>query len=184
MMGFFRTLDSLLERLAKLFVMLAGLMTLAMIFVTSYGVVMRYFFRMPEPISYEIATIFLLWGYIFGIAFVEWRGEHIRADIFVPLLPKGLVHALHRIVAHVLALAYCAILTWKGWTAAWYSFSIGERSMSVWEEPLFPIKIMIPICYGLLTLVVFRNLCHGIASYGSSSEDLDGEEESPIISPI
>ncbi len=184
MTDFFRALDSALEWVTKLFVMLAALMTLCMIFVTSYGVVMRYFFRMPEPISYEIATIFLLWGYIFGIAYVEWRGEHIRADIFVPLMPKALVRALHRIVAHVLALSYCAILTWKGWTAAIYSFSIGERSMSVWQEPLFPIKIMIPICYALLTLVVFRNLCHGIAAYGSPTGDGGDEEESPMISVI
>ena len=183
MASFFRSLDDLLGRITKLFVILAGLMTICMIFVTSYGVVMRYFFRRPEPISYEIATVFLLWGYLFGISFVEWRGEHIRADIFVPLLPKAVAHALHRIVAHILALIYSAILTWKGWTAAMYSLSIGERSMSVWQEPLSPIKIMVPICYTLLTLVIFRNLCHGIAAYGSSG-DQGGEEEAPIISAI
>ena len=48
-----------------------------------------------------------------------------------------------------------------------YSLSIGEKSMSVWGEPLFPIKILVPLCYGLLSLVVFRNLCRGIISYTS-----------------
>jgi TRAP-type C4-dicarboxylate transport system permease small subunit len=183
MVSFFRSLDALLGRISRLFIILGGLMTVCMIFVTTYGVVMRYFFRRPEPVSYEIATVFLLWGYLFGIAFVEWRGEHIRADIFVPLMPKRLVHALHRIVAHVLALIYVAILTWKGWSVAMYSYSIGEKSMSVWQEPLFPIKIMIPICYALLTLVVFRNLCHGIAAYGSPTGGED-REESPVVAPI
>jgi TRAP-type C4-dicarboxylate transport system permease small subunit len=182
MASFFRSLDSLFVKITKVFVVLAGLMTMCMIFTTSYGVVLRYFFRRPEPISYEIATIFLLWGYLFGIAFVEWRGEHIRADIFVPLLPKGMRHALHRIVAPILGLIYGVVLTWKGWTAFAYSYSIGERSMSVWQEPLFPIKFMVPICYALLTLVIFHNLCHGIAKYGSPTGD--SEEESPIISPI
>ena len=181
MASFFRSLDSLLGKVTKLFIILAGLMTLSMIFVTSYGVIMRYFFRRPEPVSYEIATIFLLWGYLFGIAFVEWRGEHIRADIFVPLMPKKLARFLHKIVAPILALIYVSILTWKGWHVAWYSYSIGERSMSVWQEPLFPIKIMVPICYALLTLVVFHNLCHGIASYGSPRGD---EEELPTVSAI
>ena len=181
-MSFFRSIDALLVKLSKIFVLLAGLMTLCMIFVTTYGVILRYFFRRPEPISYEIATIFLLWGYLFAIAYVEWRGEHIRADIFVPLMPKWLQHFLHRIVAHVLALIYVVVLTWKGWSVFVYSYSISEKSMSVWQEPLYPIKIMVPLCYALLTLVVVRNLCHGIASYGNpTAED---ETESPVISAI
>jgi TRAP-type C4-dicarboxylate transport system permease small subunit len=167
-----KTLDRILERATFVSVMIGGIMTLIMMCATAYGVVLRYFFRRPEPVSYEIATICLIWGFLFGISFVEWRGTHIRADIFTPFMPKAVVNFLHTVVAHMLALIYCAILTWKGWTSAMYSYSIGERSMSVWQEPLFPVKIMIPICYGLLTLVVLRNLCHGIAAY-SSKEDAD-----------
>jgi TRAP-type C4-dicarboxylate transport system permease small subunit len=169
-MNFFRMLDKVLKKVVNFCVLLSGFMILAMTFVTVYGVVMRYFFRRPEPISYELATMFMLWGFLFAISFVEWRGEHIRADIFVPLMPKGLVTALNRIVAPILALIYVSILTWKGWTAAIYSLSIGERSMSVWQEPLGPIKLMIPLGYGLLTLVIIHGLCHGIASYSSTAE--------------
>lgn len=169
-MGFFRMLDKGLKKIVDVCVLLSGLMILAMTFTTVYGVVMRYFFRRPEPISYEIATICMLWGFLLAISFVEWKGEHIRADIFTPLMPKGMVTALNRIVAPILALIYCSILTWKGWTSAIYSLSIGERSMSVWMEPLGPIKIVIPIGYALLTIVVFHVLCHGIAAYGDKGE--------------
>ena len=164
-MKFFRSLDSVLKGIVNVFVVLAGCMTLLMVFVTTYGVVMRYFFRRPEPISYELSTILMLWAFLFAISFVEWRKEHISADIFTPLMPKGMVNFLHRVVGPLLALAYCSILTWKGWSVAMYSYSIGERSMSVWQEPLFPVKIMIPIGYGLFTLVILHNLCHGIAAY-------------------
>lgn len=162
--------DRILQKAAFVSVLLGGVMTLSMVFVTSYGVVMRYFFRRPEPISYELATILMLWGFLFGLSFVEWRGEHIRADIFTPFMPKGMVRFLHSVVAHVLALAYSLILTWKGWSVAMYSYSIGERSMSVWQEPLFPIKVMIPVGYALLSLVILRNLIKGIASYSSREE--------------
>jgi TRAP-type mannitol/chloroaromatic compound transport system permease small subunit len=84
-------------------------------------------------------------------------------------MPVGMANFLHRIISPVLALLYCFVLTWKGWTVAMYSLKIGERSMSVVAEPLFPIKLMIPVCYGLMTLVVFRNLCRGIAAYSSQS---------------
>ena len=160
-------IDNFLQKATKLFVVLAGLMTVAMIFITTYGVVMRYFFRRPEPISYELATILLIWGFLYAIAFVELRSEHIRADIFVAFFPEGMVKFLHGIVAPILAFIYCFVLTWKGWTNAMYSLQIGERSMAVWQEPLFPVKIMIPICYALLTLIVLRNLFKGIAAYSS-----------------
>jgi TRAP-type C4-dicarboxylate transport system permease small subunit len=175
-MKFFRSLDSLLKGIVQVCVWFAGLMTLLMVFVTSYGVVMRYFFRRPEPISYEVATVLMLWSFLFALAFVEWKKEHISADIFTPLMPKGMVNFLHRIIAPILALMYTGVLCWKGWSVAMYSYSIGERSMSVWQEPLFPIKIMIPIGYALFTLVVFHNLCHGIAAYRHPPEDEGGEK--------
>jgi TRAP-type C4-dicarboxylate transport system permease small subunit len=169
MFKLFRALEVVLKKITDLFVLISGLMIIAMTLITVYGVSLRYFFRRPEPVSYELATILLIWGFLFAVSFVEWRGEQIRADIFTPLMPKGMVDALHRIIAPVLALIYVAVLTWKGWTSAMYSFSIGERSMSVWQEPLGPVKIMIPICYGLLFLVVFRNLCHGVAAYSATT---------------
>jgi TRAP-type C4-dicarboxylate transport system permease small subunit len=168
--------DRMLEKTTALLVILGGLMTLVMMFATAYGVALRYFFRRPEPISYEIATICMLWAFLFGISFVEWKGTHIRADIFTPFMPKPMVRFLHTVVSHFLALAYCGILTWKGMTVALYSYSIGERSMSVWAEPLFPVKIMVPIGYFFLSLVVLRNLCHGIASYSTKTDaDAVGE---------
>jgi TRAP-type mannitol/chloroaromatic compound transport system permease small subunit len=89
-------------------------------------------------------------------------------------MPKALANFLHRIVGPTLALFYCIILTWKGWSVAMYSFSIGERSMSIWGEPLFPIKIMVPICYCLLAVVVLRNLCRGILAYTSLAPSEQG----------
>jgi TRAP-type C4-dicarboxylate transport system permease small subunit len=167
MAAFFRGIEKALKGIVDVCALISGFMIIAMTFTTVYGVVMRYFFRAPEPVSYELATIFLLWGFLFAISFVEWKGEHIRADIFTPFMPGGLVTALNRIVAPVLALIYCSVLTWKGWVVAMYSFSIGERSMSVWQEPLGPVKVMIPLGYGLLTLVVLRMLVRGINAYSS-----------------
>jgi TRAP-type mannitol/chloroaromatic compound transport system permease small subunit len=46
-----------------------------------------------------------------------------------------------------------------------YSLKINEKSMSVWGEPLFPVKILIPICYGLLVLVILNKFYRNISSY-------------------
>ena len=166
-----RVLDSSIQRLSHIFVVIAGSLTLLMIFTTVYGVVARYFFRRPEPVSYELSTIFLLWGFLFAISAVERLNEHIRAEIFIQYAPKNVRDFLHSVISPFLALFYCVVLTWKGWEAAIYSLSIGEKSMSVWAEPIGPIKLMVPICYGLLTFVVFSNLCRGISSYLNRGEE-------------
>ena len=163
-------LDSSIQKLSRIFVVIAGTLTLLMIFTTVYGVVARYFFRRPEPVSYELSTIFLLWGFLFAISAVERHNEHIRAEIFIQYAPRKVRDFLHSVISPFLALFYCTVLTWKGWEAAIYSLSIGEKSMSVWAEPIGPIKIMVPICYGLLTFVVFSNLCRGLSSYLSRGE--------------
>jgi TRAP-type C4-dicarboxylate transport system permease small subunit len=160
-----RKIDSVIERLAHVFVVIAGSLTLLMIFTTVYGVIARYFFRRPEPVSYELSTIFLLWGFLFAVASVERLNQHIRAEIFIQFAPEHIRNFLHNIIGPFLALFYCIILTWKGWDIALYSLKVNEKSMSVWREPIGPIKLMVPICYGLLTFVVFSNLWRGIASY-------------------
>lgn len=161
----FLALDNVVQKTSLFFGVLAGALTVAMIFTTTYGVVMRYFFRSPEPISSELSTIFMLWAFIFAISLVELRKEQIRADIFAVFMPKGLVRFLNRIVSPILGFIYCSILCYKGYGSAMYSFQIGEKSMQAWAEPIFPIKAMIPIGYCLLSIVILRHLIHGIAMY-------------------
>ena len=167
-------LDSAVHKTSRFFGVVAGLLTVMMIFTTTYGVVMRYFFRRPEPISSELSTIFMLWAFVFAISLVELRKEQIRADIFSVFLPRGLVRFLNRIVSPILGFLYCSILTYKGYGSALYSYQIGERSMQAWAEPIFPIKAMIPIGYFLLTVVILRHLIHGVAMY--VNEDTSDED--------
>lgn len=160
-----RVLDTLIQRLTHIFVVFAGILLISMIFTTVYGVTARYFFHRPEPISYEVSTIFMLWGFLFAISSVEGLNQHIRAEIFIQFAPERIRNILHGFIGPLLALFYCIVLTWKGWDVAMYSLKIGEKSISVWAEPIGPIKLAVPICYGLLTFVVFSNLCRGLAKY-------------------
>jgi len=52
-----------------------------------------------------------------------------------------------------------------------FSLRIGERSMSSWAEPLFPVKVMIPIGYGFLFLVAISQLFQGIFSLAKKYQE-------------
>jgi TRAP-type C4-dicarboxylate transport system permease small subunit len=160
-----KVFDSFVQNTSHVFVVIAGIQILLMVFITTYGVVLRYFFRRPEPISYELCTIFLLWTFILAISAVERLDEHICADIFIQYAPASLRNFLKNLLTPFLGLLFSIILTWQGLRVAIYSLKINEKSMSVWAEPLFPVKILIPICYGLLTLVILNKFYRNIASY-------------------
>lgn len=161
---FSQRLDYLIERASYFLLVLAGILTILMVLATTYGVFRRYALNSPEPYSYELSIIFLLFISVLAISAVDRQNQHIRVDMFSNLLPRRIQNILLNIISPILGLFYAVLLTWQGWNSAWRSLELGEVSMSVWAEPLFPIKVMIPIGYGVLCLVLLARLCRGLAS--------------------
>lgn len=160
--GILQKVDRILERVSKLFVVLSGIMILLMAFTATYGVLRRYLFNSPEPYSYELSTMFLLWTFVLAIAHLEKLDGHLRVDFFVVILPERLKLFLLNVISPLLGLVFCSVLTWEGLKVALYSLEIGERSMSVWAVPLFPIKIIIPLGYGVLCIVLVLKIIRGL----------------------
>lgn len=156
--------DRVLERISNFFAVLSGLMVLLMAFTASYGVIRRYIFKSPEPYSYELSTIFLLWTFVLALAYLEKLDGHLRVDFFVVLLPRKIRLFLLNVTGPLFGLIFCSVLTWEGWRAAMYSLEISETSMSVWAVPLFPVKIVIPAGYGLLCIVLVLKIIRGFLS--------------------
>jgi C4-dicarboxylate transporter DctQ subunit len=159
--GTLNKIDRVLERISNFFAVLSGILILLMAFTASYGVIRRYVFKSPEPYSYELSTMFLLWTFVLALAYLEKLDGHLRVDFFVVLLPKKLRLFLLNVIGPLFGLIFCLVLTREGWRAAIYSLEIGETSMSVWAVPLFPVKIIIPLGYGLLCVVLVLKIIRG-----------------------
>jgi len=154
--------DRVIERVSNAFTVLSGVLIVLMAFLASYGVIRRYIFESPEPYSYELSMMFLLWTFVLALAYLEKLDGHLRVDFFVILLPKRIRAFLLSVVGPVAGFIFCAVLTWEGWIVAMYSLETGEKSMSIWAVPLFPVKIVIPIGYGLLCIVLLLKIIQGI----------------------
>jgi TRAP-type C4-dicarboxylate transport system permease small subunit len=160
--GFFKKSDRVIERVSYAFTILSGILIVLMTFISSYGVIRRYVFKSPEPYSYELSMMFLLWTFVLALAYLEKLDGHLRVDIFVALLPKKIRDFFLNVIGLLLGFIFCAVLTYEGWTVAMYSLKIDEKSMSVWAVPLFPIKTIIPIGYGLLCIVLLSKIVREI----------------------
>jgi len=157
-------IDRIIDKASHVFLVLSGVLIVIMMLTASYGVVRRYVFHSPEPYSYEISTMFLLFSFVFAISAVEKLDRHIRVDFISSHLSNRWQHIILNIIAPIMGLLFALMLTWKGIDVALFSLKIGEVSSSSWREPLFPIKLMVPVGYALLFLVLLTRIYKGIAS--------------------
>jgi TRAP-type mannitol/chloroaromatic compound transport system permease small subunit len=148
----------------------SGIMILSMAFAATYGVGRRYLLRDPEPYSYEISMMLLLWCFVLSVAALQHQQRHLRGDFILNRLPRAVRCFVNRLLSPLLALLSSAVLAWKGWEAAMFSLKIGERSISSWEEPLFPVKVVIPAGYGFLFIVALTQFVQGVHAFLSKPD--------------
>ena len=155
-------IDHLIQIIVDKFLLLSGILTIIMSLASTYGVGRRYLFHSPEPYSYEISTILLVACVVFALASLQYQHRHLRVDFITGRLPSGVQHFLLYVLTPLIAIFYVFIIMWKSWQNSWYSMMVWELSQSVWEEPLFPTKMMVPLGMGLLLLVLVLQLIQGL----------------------
>jgi TRAP-type mannitol/chloroaromatic compound transport system permease small subunit len=115
-----------------------------------------------EPYSYEFSAMFLLFGGVLAVAGVEFLDQHVRNDILASRFPRTMKIIVINIIAPLLAMTFCTVLTWKSMDNALYALSIGQTSQSTWRIPIAPVKLVIPAGFILLEIILFSKLIKGI----------------------
>lgn len=126
------------------------------------------FFWAEELVRFAIiATAFL------SLSLAGAHQRHIRAELFVSLMPTKLRQVLN-MIAVLAGLGYSGILAWTGWTQATQVFRIRLLSESVLELPMWIVAAAVPIGATLLAFYYFGRFR---AILGGDSDPL-GETQS------
>ncbi|MEM0488177.1 MAG: TRAP transporter small permease [Candidatus Bathyarchaeia archaeon] len=155
-----------LDRFLEVLFLCSGVLISIMVISVFYGVISRYLLRDPSIIAYEVAKMCVIGSLVFSIAYLERIGGHISIDLLLKRMPNPMQLLVTRLVAPSVGLVYTSAVTYKGFTSAVYSYKLGEKSQSVWAEPLWPVKACIPLGYGLLSVVLFVTILTFILKYG------------------
>jgi TRAP-type mannitol/chloroaromatic compound transport system permease small subunit len=131
-------------------------------FLTTYGVGKRYIFRNPDPYTYEISVIFLIACILLSLPAIQWNRRNLRVDFIISHLPQKAQQIIGDIFTTVLALIFVSIIIWKSWGIFLYSFQVGETSQSAWQEPLWPMKLLVPLTMSWLWLTLISQLIHAV----------------------
>lgn len=147
-MKFLEMIDKISEWTGKIF----SFAFIAASFVVVYAVTMRYLFNRPTVWGLEL-TIYLCGAtYLMGGAYAEFHNAHIRIDTIYQRLPHRLRLLVDLIVTAPLFFLFCVILIWYSSEWAWKSIVTWERSMTLWNPIIWPIRILIPIGTFILLL--------------------------------
>jgi len=131
------------------------------VFVITYGVVLRYVFKSPSPLLFELTIYPLAAVYALGAGYALLYDAHVKVDVFLQKLsPKSKQILL--IITFPIFVVFCMALIWGGYQWAWQSYLMNETTGSDWGLKLYPYKFSLPVGATLLLLqgirILFRNM--------------------------
>jgi len=145
--SFIRFVDSLNDRVGKVF----SFFIYAMVLILVYEVVMRYVFNSPTIWAHETSEFFYGAHFIVGGAFALRWGAHVNIDVihrYFPLRTRAIVDLFTWLVFYI----FCGVLLWHAVGMATESVKVMEYTDSVWGPPLWPVLLTIPLAAALILL--------------------------------
>lgn len=167
----FSVVDRIIEKVGDWGLVSSGILILLMSFCSTYAVGRRYILKDPDSYSYEVSVIFLTACVVLAVSGLQRYKRHLRVDFIANYMPAGVQVFLLDILGPLLGLVFAGIITWQSWEGAMYSLSIGERSQSIWQEPLYPIRFVIPVSMFWLCLVLIAQFARGALTLARSARD-------------
>ena len=134
---------------------------IVMMGVVLYEVVMRYVFNLSQVWAYEMSVFLFGALFVLGGAYALLHQAHVRMDIiYSKLSPRNRV--IMDLVTFIFFLIFIGCLIWKGWDSGLKAFQVVEKTNSVWEPVVWPMKMVIPFGAFLVLLQGISNLLRSV----------------------
>ena len=86
-----------------------------------------------------------------------YRNEHVRLDILLTILPRGIALGVER-VANVFGILICAVFVWYGSKLIFDSAKLGSMVVKTLSIPEWWQYALVPVCFSLLAVEFARRL--------------------------
>ncbi|WP_136809061.1 TRAP transporter small permease subunit [Desulfosediminicola flagellatus] len=149
---------------------ICSMLILPLLGVVIYEVFARYGFNSPTVWGFEMTAFIYGMHYMFGISYTDVRKGHVQVDIFTSMMsPKN------RAIISALTTSFFMLPVMLGMTIWSTKFAITsvigrELNSTSWAPPLYPVKIIMALCFFFLLLQGISNLIHDL-------QEIFGKEE-------
>jgi TRAP-type C4-dicarboxylate transport system permease small subunit len=123
---------------------------------------MKYLFDVPIEGTLEVVSQYYMVACVFlPLALVELRGEQVRVDLFLRLMPRRAAVASY-VVTAILSAAFFACLAYYTGEAAVHSFRINEVIMGTSYVIVWPSKWLLPVGFALVVVAIVLRLARAL----------------------
>lgn len=132
---------------------LASALFIAIGFIVSYEVVMRYVFNSPTVWVNEISRFLQIWATYLALTYSFHKNDFIRITVIYDKVGEKGKRILDLISA-IFILIFSIFVVYYGWLIAQDSLKVGRTSSTILDVPSFLTEFAIPLCFGFLVLRV------------------------------
>ena len=143
-MNFFRKYIHAINTLNELVGRLVSYLIYPMILILVYEVIMRYVFDHPTVWAHELSAFLYAIVFLLGSSYAMRYNSHICVEILYARLPVR-AQAILDLITWNFFYFFIGLLLWEGWPFALKSIHRMELAGSVWDPPIWPIKLCIPL---------------------------------------
>lgn len=147
---------------------ITSMLIIPLLGVVIYEVIMRYGFNAPTTWGFEATTFIYGMHYMFGISYTDVKKGHVQVDIFTSLAPKKIQAAFGALTTIVLFLPVMICMTIAAGKFAWTSVIELEHNSTSWAPPIYPIKVIMALCFLFVLLQGISNLIHDLKTLFSN----------------
>ncbi|MFH1154710.1 MAG: TRAP transporter small permease subunit [Pseudomonadota bacterium] len=133
-----------------------------LLIVVFYEVFMRYAFNAPTSWGFELTTFLYGLHYMFGFAYTDVHNSHVKVDIFTALLStkkQALIAVLTNLVMFMPVTACMTVWSIKYALTSTLEMEVNATS---WAPSIWPVKILMALCFLFLLLQGIANLINDI----------------------
>jgi TRAP-type mannitol/chloroaromatic compound transport system permease small subunit len=106
--------------------------------------VLRYAFNNPTDWSLELVIALCTYLYFLSGAYGHRYGLHVKTDIIYSRFTPRTKAAID-LFTFVLLFIFVSVLLWYGGDWFWFALREGKTTGSMWDPPLFPFRLVLPL---------------------------------------
>ena len=136
---------------------IAGVGVFFMMFAITLDVFLRRVFNAPTIWANEASSYLLLVMVFMGAAYALREKAHIRIDVVVTKLPRR-VQDWMQVISSIIFLIFTGILGYFTWSIFMDTVRFAETSRSLWDIPLAPWQVWLPLGLAIISLLLTLNI--------------------------
>lgn len=110
------------------------------------NVVARYVFDASLVWATELTIFLFLWSVFFAAAYCFKKDAHIAVTVVLDVVPSKIAKPM-LLISHLVTLIFLAVVAYYGYEYLLLVIDLDERSIDLWDMPMWIIYLVIPISF-------------------------------------